>query len=151
MPITLNKPEWIRGIDLLQRECSLCSNTHTKRRSRPHTCQCWNTYTRPAKRKTRCLPHHHLWFVPGLQPKCRLSDFVLRHDGCVKKERNSFEDQTFTSCSSEKSVASSIHGGRQLSSDWIHSGCNRFKWRPRGTAEHGVKLDCRQLSRNHLI
>lgn len=48
MPITLNKPEWIRGIDLLARECSLCSQTHTHthwKGKRLCTCQCWNTYT----------------------------------------------------------------------------------------------------------
>lgn len=31
-----------------------------------------------------------------------------------------------------------LHGGRQLSLDWIHSSCNRFQWRPRGTAKKMV-------------
>lgn len=48
------------------------------------------------------LPYYHLCLVPGLQPKRRLSDSVLRRDVALREKEK------------------------------IHSSCNRSTWRPRG-------------------
>lgn len=71
MPITLNKPEWIRVL-ICCRGNALFVQTHTER---SRTC----VGAESGEENVAPL-YYHLWLVPGLPPKRRLSDSVLRRD-----------------------------------------------------------------------